>query len=243
MGIILELILSFISLFCLLAFVLGLIKPHWVKMPDRKRSSAIYGLAFVFVGLFSSSLFPTVQKDVAKKAESAEEKTPTFEYADLKLVEYRRKPQAERHEIVNDYVKFNEIPASDSDGFYACMSQHSITKSEELPLSEVLGWCNNDYQKDPKSLATFTNLDVFQNNFSGWNGAYRPLEKLIKKSMNDDSSYKHVETMSQLLLGKDPHAVVKTKFKGTNAYGAVVTQTIAARINIETGDVEKIIEE
>lgn len=53
----------------------------------------------------------------------------------------------------------------------------------------------------------------------------------------------HPINMSQLLLGKDPHAVVKTKFKGTNAYGAVVTQTVAARIDIKTGDVEKIIEE
>lgn len=238
-----ELILSFISLFCLLAFVLGLIKPQWVNMPNKKRSSAIYGLGFLFVGILSASLFPTAQKDVAKKTESVEEKPPTFEYADLKLVEYRRKPQAERHEIVSDYVKFKEIPAEDGDGFYACMSQHSITKSEDLPLSEVLGWCNTDYQKDPKSLAALTNLDVFQSNFSGWNGSYRPLEKLIKKSMNDDSSYKHVETNSSLILGKDAHAVVKTTFKGTNAYGGVVTQTVAARVDIKTGDVVKIIEE
>ncbi|MBU9853032.1 hypothetical protein [Rahnella aceris] len=238
-----ELILSFISLFCLLAFILGLIKPQWVKMPNRKRSSAIYGLAFVFVGLLSASLFPTVQKDVAKTANSMEEKPPTFEYVDLKLVEYRRKPQAERHEIVNNYIKFKEIPASDSGGFYACMSQHSITKSAELPLGEVLGWCDADYQKDPKSLAAFINLDAFQSNFSGWNGAYRPLEKLIKKSMNDDSSYKHVETNSSLILGKDAHAVVKTTFKGTNAYGGVVTQQVAARVNLRTGDIENIIEQ
>ncbi len=61
--------------------------------------------------------------------------------------------------------------------------------------------------------------------------------------MNDDSSYKHVETKSQLLLGKDPHVVVKTKFKGTHIYGAVVTQTITARIYIKTGDVDEVIEE
>lgn len=243
MGIILELILSFISLFCLLAFILGLIKPQWVKMPNKKRSSAIYGLGFLFVGILSASLFPTVHKDVTKKTELVEEKPPTFEYANLKLIDYRRKPQEERHKIVNDYVKFKEVPPRDSDGFYACMSQHSITKSEELSLSEVLGWCNTDYQNDPKSLAKFTNLDVFQSNFSGWNGAYRPLEKLIKKSMNDDSSYKHVETNSSLILGKDAHAVVKTTFKGTNAYGGVVTQQIAARVNLQTGNIENIIGE
>lgn len=243
MGIILELILSFISLFCLLAFVLGLVKSQWVKMPSKKRSSAVYGLGFLFAGIVGASFSPPVEKDLAKNKEPETEKAQTFEYANLKLVEYRRKPQAERHKIVSNYINFSDIPDNANDGFYACMSQHSITKSEELPLSEVLGWCKTDYQNDPKSLAAFTNLDVFQSNFSGWNGAYRPLEKLIKKNMNDDSSYKHVETMSQLILGKDPHAVVKTKFKGTNTYGGVVTQEVAVRVNLKTGEIESVIED
>lgn len=242
MGIVLELILSFVSFVAFVAFVLGLIKPQWVRMPSRKRSSAIYGFSFLFVGMLSAILYPLPRQEVAVKSEVVEEKPAVFEHADLTLVEYRRKPQADRHQIVSDYVKFKEIPADDGDGFYACLSQYSITKSEELPLGEVLGWCDAGYQKDPKSLAEYTNLDAFQGNFSGWDGSYRPLEKLIKKSMNDDSSYKHVETMSHLVLGKDPHAVVKTRFKGTNAYGGIVTQTVTARININTGIVEKITE-
>ncbi|WP_455884044.1 hypothetical protein [Serratia proteamaculans] len=238
-----ELILSFVSFVVLVAFVLGLIKPQWVRMPNRKRSSAIYGFTFLFVGMLSAMLFPSPQQEVVAKSEVVEEKPVVFEHADLKLVEYRRKPQTDRHEIVSDYVTFKGIPESDGDGFYACLSQYSITKSEELPLGEVLGWCDAGYQKDPKSMAEYTNLDAFQKNFSGWDGSYRPLEKLIKQSMNDDSSYKHVETTSHLVLGKDPHAVVKTKFKGTNAYGGIVTQTVVARIDIKTGDVVRVIEE
>ncbi|EPH7218849.1 hypothetical protein ACS3L2_001549 [Serratia marcescens] len=238
-----ELILSFISFVALLGFVLGLIKPQWVRMPSRKRSSAIYGGSFLLVGMLSAILYPSPRQEVAVKSEMVEEKPVVFEYADLKLIEYRRKPQADRHGIVSDYVKFKGIPASYGDGFYACLSQYSITKSEELPLGEVLGWCDAGYQKDPKSMAEYTNLDAFQENFSGWDGSYRPLEKLIKQSMNDDSSYKHVETVSHLVLGKDPHAVVKTRFKGTNSYGGIVTQTVTARIDTKTGDVVEIIEE
>jgi hypothetical protein len=70
-----------------------------------------------------------------------------------------------------------------------------------------------------QSLNNKINLDAFQGNFSGWDGSYRPLEKLIKSNMNDDSSYKHVSTVYHLILNKDPHAVVKTTFRGTNAYG------------------------
>ncbi|CAI1524546.1 hypothetical protein [Serratia marcescens] len=237
-----ELILSFISFVALLGFVLGLIKPQWVRMPSRKRSSAIYGVSFLLVGMLSAMLYPSPRQEVAVKSEMVEEKPAAFEYADLKLIEYRRKPQADRHGIVSDYVKFKGIPASDGDGFYACLSQYSITKSEELPLGEVLGWCDAGYQKDPKSLAEYTNLDAFQGNFSGWDGSYRPLEKLIKKSMNDDSSYKHVETVSHLVLGKDQHAIVKTTFRGTNAYGGVVKQTVAARVDVRTGEVVSILD-
>ena len=86
------------------------------------------------------------------------------------------------------------------------------------------------------------NLDVFQGNFSGWDGSYRPLEKLIKASMNDDSSYKHVSTVYHLILNKDPHAIVKTTFRGTNAYGGMVKQTVAARVNVRTGEVDSILD-
>ena len=60
--------------------------------------------------------------------------------------------------------------------------------------------------------------------------------------MNDDSSYKHVSTVYHLVLNKDPYAIVKTTFSGTNAYGGVVKQTIAARVDIRTGEVVSILD-
>lgn len=60
--------------------------------------------------------------------------------------------------------------------------------------------------------------------------------------MNDDSSYKNVSTAYHLILNKDPHAVVKTTFRGTNTYGGVVKQTVAARVNVRTGEVDSILD-
>lgn len=68
------------------------------------------------------------------------------------------------------------------------------------------------------------------------------IEKLIKDNMNDDSSYKHVSTVYHLVLNKDPHAIVKTTFRGTNAYGGVVKQTISARVDVRTGEVVSILD-
>lgn len=165
-----------------------------------------------------------------------------FEYGGKTLKEYRNEPKKTRHDIVNSYIDFKEVPVTASDAFYACMSEYTFTKDDELKLGDVLGWCFNDYEKDPKSLNNKINLDTFQSNFSGWDGSYRPLEKLIKENMNDDSSYKHVSTVYHLVLNKDPHAIVKTTFRGTNAYGGVVKQTVAARVNVRTGEVTSIID-
>ncbi|EOS93854.1 putative prophage protein [Erwinia tracheiphila PSU-1] len=122
------------------------------------------------------------------------------------------------------------------------MSEYTFTKDDDLKLGDVLGCCFNDFERDPKSLNNKINLDTFKNNFSSWDGFYRPLEKMIKASMNDDSSYKHVSTVYHLILNKEPHAIVKTTFRGTNSYGGVVKQIVAARVDVRTGDVVSILD-
>lgn len=241
-----DTVIAFLSLVLFLAFIVGLIKPSLVKMPNRKRSSAIFLGGSMALGVIGSILWPTEQNQPVVKndvpAVVAEPTTPTFEYADKTLKEYRGESKDNRHKIVNSFVDFKSVPASATNAFYACMSEFSFTKDAELKVGDVLGWCFNNFESDPKSLNNKINLDTFEGNFSGWDGSYCPLEKLIKASMNDDSSYKHVETVYHLILTKDPHAIVKTTFRGTNAYGGVVKQTVAARVNVRTGEVDSILD-
>lgn len=239
-GIILESLIVIISLLAALAFLIGLIKPAWVKMPSRIGASVVYGIIFICASTLGSTLYPTEKSSVVATDKPVDEKPlepARFDKADILLGDYRQETKDKRLEIVSDYVKFKGVPESATDSFYACLSEHSFTKADDLALGDVLGWCDSDYSQDPKSFAKRINFDMFQGNFSGWNGSYRPLEKLIKQGMNDDSSYKHVSTIYQLSLGRDPHAVVKTTFRGTNAYGGVVKQTVAARVDIRTGDI------
>lgn len=241
-----DMLIAFLSLAFFLAFIIGLIKPSIVRMPSRKRSSLIYlGGCFVLAWI-GSVLYPTerveqVTKDSAPIVE--QQKAPqTFEYAGKTLKEYLAEDKNTRHDIVKNYVEFKGMPTKTNDGMYACLSELSLTKDGELKLSDVLGWCYGDYEKSPTSLDKKINFDVFQSNFSGWDGSYRPLEKLIKANMNDDSSYKHVSTTYRLLLGNDPHAVVKTTFRGTNTYGGVVKQSVAARVDVRTGEIVSVID-
>ncbi|WJY14498.1 hypothetical protein PCO82_04960 [Pectobacteriaceae bacterium CE90] len=241
-----DIVIAFISLSLFMAFIVGLIRPSLVRMPNRKRSSAIYLGGCLAMGVIGSILYPTEKpQSAAKDAAPVVAEQPvqkSFEYADKTLKEYRNEPKETRHEIVSNYVDFKGVSGSATDSFYACISEYMFTKNDELKLGDVLGWCYGDFERDPLSLNSKINLDTFQGNFSGWDGSYRPLEKLIKASMNDDSSYKHVSTVYHLVLNKDPHAVVKTTFRGTNTYGGVIKQTVAARVDVRTGEIVSILE-
>ncbi|HHA1475651.1 TPA: hypothetical protein ACOEEV_002047 [Enterobacter roggenkampii] len=241
-----DTLIAILSLVLFLAFIAGLIKPSLVKMPNRKKSSLVYLGGAMVLSVIGSTLYPTERAATASKTTTTTQATKPkeFEFADLSLGEYRGKFQEKRHEIINSYAEYKNIPKAVVDGFYACMSQNAFTKDRELKLKDVLSWCYAAYEKAPDELAKTINIDPFTSNFSGWDGAYRPLEKLIKDNMNDDGSYKHVETfISQLDFTKDPHAIIKTTFKGKNAYGGIVKEAVTARVNLETGEVEKILQD
>lgn len=66
--------------------------------------------------------------------------------------------------------------------------------------------------------------------FSSWDGSHGGLEKIIIKTMHDPSSYDHVKT---IYWDMGNHLVVKTTFKGTNAFGGVVTNSIKAKVDLQ----------
>lgn len=80
--------------------------------------------------------------------------------------------------------------------------------------------------------------EKIERQFSGWSGANRPLEKIIKTSMNDPDSYDHVKTV---YWDKKDYLIVKTTFRGKNAFGGLVLNSVKAKISIG-GNVLEIIE-
>lgn len=57
--------------------------------------------------------------------------------------------------------------------------------------------------------------------------------------MNDPESYKHVETRHWIM---DDHIIVSTTFRGTNALGGTVANTVKAKVSLE-GEVLEILEQ
>ncbi|MBC23617.1 MAG: hypothetical protein CMJ32_06845 [Phycisphaerae bacterium] len=75
--------------------------------------------------------------------------------------------------------------------------------------------------------------------FSGWGGSHLALAKLIKAGMNNPESYDHVETV---YWDNGDHLIVKTTFRGTNAFGGVVTNWVRAKTDLD-GNVLEVIDQ
>lgn len=90
-----------------------------------------------------------------------------------------------------------------------------------------------------KVKASENRKSLIESQFSSWDGAHINLEKSIKAQMHDPSSYKHVETRYQ---DKGNYIIVSTKFRGKNLYGAVVMNTVRAKVG-NNGEILQILEQ
>jgi hypothetical protein len=74
--------------------------------------------------------------------------------------------------------------------------------------------------------------------FSVWDGSHRGLEKQIKASMNDPESYEHVSTQFKDMTD---YIIVTTSFRGKNAFGGTVLNSVTAKCDLQ-GNVLEITE-
>lgn len=65
--------------------------------------------------------------------------------------------------------------------------------------------------------------------FSGWDGSHRSVEAALKERMKNPKSYEHVETGYTVGAGS---ITVVTTYRGTNGFGAVVTNRAIATVDM-----------
>lgn len=66
--------------------------------------------------------------------------------------------------------------------------------------------------------------------FSGWDGSHRNVESALKARMKNPKSYEHVETRYRIENGV---ITVLTTYRGTNSFGAVVTNSAVATVDMD----------
>jgi len=80
--------------------------------------------------------------------------------------------------------------------------------------------------------------ELIDRGFSAWDGSHRKLEEFIKSQMNDPDSYEHVETRYG---DRGDFLIVQTTFRGKNAFGGVVKNSVKAKVGLD-GEVMEIID-
>jgi len=104
-----------------------------------------------------------------------------------------------------------------------------------------------DFEEEPKEepepVKELTAEERFQQNiedqFSPWNGSHMKLVDYVKRNMNDPKSFEHVQT-KYMLNDNKTELELEMKFRGKNAFGAMVLNTVYARADVETGEILEI---
>lgn len=70
---------------------------------------------------------------------------------------------------------------------------------------------------------------IIENQFSSWDGSHKYLTRLVKENMHNPDSFEHVSTYYNDLGDK---IRVTMKYRGSNAFGAIVTEQISADFDL-----------
>jgi hypothetical protein len=116
----------------------------------------------------------------------------------------------------------------------ANVSMVSIKESDKVVFASFEKETAGKYLKKLKN----DRKELVESQLSGWDGSHPGLTKMIKKNMNDPDSYEHVETKYR---DEGQSIFIITKFRGKNAFGGKVMNTISARVDFN-GNVIEIVE-
>lgn len=89
--------------------------------------------------------------------------------------------------------------------------------------------------KPPPKTPAEIRKDLVSSQFSTWDGSHPALTKLIKESMHNPESYEHVKTF---YWDDGDHITVKTTYRGTNLFNAVVTNWVKAKVDTNGNVIE-----
>lgn len=97
----------------------------------------------------------------------------------------------------------------------------------------LIALCSNQSNHSTQSVAPVvqkTEQEKIESQFSLWDGSHYELTKFIKQNMNDPGSYTHVST--HYWKGDNGNLIVRTVFRGKNAFGAIIQNAVEAEITL-----------
>lgn len=167
---------------------------------------------------------PVCQKEISKKALSCPHCGEPFSTRQQQTPKPSQKegPSPEEIRKANKKIKRLFVIALVTFGLGYAFLSFLLPKGEYLDLT-------------PTVTETETREEKIEKAFSTWDGSHVDLTRKIKESMNDPASYEHVETKYWDM--KD-HLVVLTTFRGKNAFGGVIKNSVKAKVDLDGNVIE-----
>ena len=140
----------------------------------------------------------------------------------------------------------NEIPAISTLIDYQAMETYKKTLAQEkerLAEEKRLAKQKEEQEKqlEKQRKEREERIEKFKDNcFSAWDGYHRDLVKYVKGLMNDPKSFEHVNTT--YVMTNDGYAIINMVYRGRNALGGIVTESIKAKIDPLDCSIIQIIE-
>lgn len=177
-----------------------------------------------------SSINDTNAKDTAKNIQKLIDKSKSKTYAKDVLLSMSDKQLKllKEDKLQNKYIEIEYLNNRFIKLLKDNIDKRDVWTKEKIAIEEKK---KKEKQEKERKL-------LLEKQFSAWDGSHRGLTEYIKSAMNDAKSYEHVET--KYWDFKD-YLVVQTTFRGNNAFGGKVINTIKAEVSLD-GKVLKIIE-
>ena len=147
----------------------------------------------------------------------------------------------ELKEYSNSYAKAKEVNSEYYNKFYTCISERLWDKSPDLLLGKISEWCYNDTKREDYNNINYIDIASFMPYFNKLDGSYSPFVEFIKSEMKDAASFEHVDTIYNFVSNSEkPYMFIRCIYKGTNSFGAIVKQSISAKVDDKTKNIYDI---
>lgn len=120
-------------------------------------------------------------------------------------------------------------------------------KSEIEDLETKLSGIEKEYAPYHAEIANRRDVEAakdkldenFKLQFSIWNGSHRKTVEYVKEHMHNPKSFEHVETRYRD-YAENGYRIIQMKYRGTNLYNAIVTNSIWVKVDLH-GNVFEVI--
>lgn len=110
-------------------------------------------------------------------------------------------------------------------------TQQRQAEAEKAKLAAMTPEQRAEYQKEQQRQALANQFaDKFERKFDG---SIKPVVEYVKSHMKNPDSFKHVKTEWFISTDADRQYIVRMQYRGTNSFGAVVTEKVELIVDQE----------